>query len=134
FAVIEDAENEGRILILHAKNNLAPPQKGLAFRIEQHLVADGVIGSAIHFESEHVAVSADEALAANHDANTGTGAEEAAELLSIVLAAGALPVAKIEEEARAAGLLGKSQPLRQSKPFRTARKQLGVITRKDGMS
>jgi hypothetical protein len=47
FAVVADAENEGRVLVLHAKNNLAPPQKGLAFRLEQHMVADGVIGSTV---------------------------------------------------------------------------------------
>ena len=34
FAVIEDAENAGRYLVLHAKNNLAPPPQGLAFRLE----------------------------------------------------------------------------------------------------
>src|SRR6516164_7204535 len=66
FAVVADPEDKTRILLLHAKNNLAPPQKGLAFRIQQHLVTDdGVIGSAIFFEPEYVTnVSADEALAA----------------------------------------------------------------------
>jgi len=38
FAVIEDAEYDGRRLLLHAKNNLASPPQGLAFRLEQCLV------------------------------------------------------------------------------------------------
>src|SRR5258708_23714894 len=59
-----------------AKNNLAAPQKGLAFRLEQHIVAEGVIGSTVVFESEHVAVTADEALAADRDLETRTAKEE----------------------------------------------------------
>jgi KaiC/GvpD/RAD55 family RecA-like ATPase len=39
FAVIEDAENEGRRLFLHAKNNLAAPPQGLAFRLEPRVKA-----------------------------------------------------------------------------------------------
>ena len=43
FAVIDDAENEGRKLFLHAKNNLAAPPQGLAFRLEQRIVADNEV-------------------------------------------------------------------------------------------
>jgi hypothetical protein len=39
FAVIEDSEDETRRLLLQAKNNLGPKCKGLAFRIEQRLIA-----------------------------------------------------------------------------------------------
>src|SRR5262249_17328760 len=42
FAVIEDAEHDGRRLFLHAKNNLARASQGLAFRLEQCLVGDGI--------------------------------------------------------------------------------------------
>src|SRR5262249_40268378 len=92
FAVIADAERGGRALILHVKNNLAPPQKGLAFRLEQHLVADGVVGSTVHFESEHVAVTADEVMAVGSDTHKRTETEEAVEFLFTLLADGPLPV------------------------------------------
>jgi hypothetical protein len=117
FAVVADAENEGRVLLLHAKNNLAPPQKGLAFRLEQHLVADGVIGSTVVFESEHVTVTADEALAADGDVETRSAKEDVKNFLADILAQGPQPVSKIEEEAKAAGLLGGQQDIGQSKPF-----------------
>jgi putative DNA primase/helicase len=37
LAVITDEENEGRVLFLQVKNNIAPKQKGLAFRCLQTL-------------------------------------------------------------------------------------------------
>ena len=39
YAVIEDPEDDGRRLLLQAKNNLGPRCKGLAFRMEQRLIA-----------------------------------------------------------------------------------------------
>ena len=47
FAVIDDAENDGRKLFLHAKNNLAAPPQGLAFRLEQTIVADSIVASRV---------------------------------------------------------------------------------------
>jgi hypothetical protein len=126
FAIVADAEKEDRVLMLHAKNNLAPPQKGLAFRLEQHLVAQGVIGSTVYFESEHVAVTADEAMAADRDTDSRTETEEAVEFLLTLLTDGPLPVTKIEEEARAAGVFGGDGEIGQSKPFRRARQKLGI--------
>ena len=52
FAVIEDAEYDGRRLLLHAKNNLAPPPQGLAFRLEQCLVKGDIIASRILWDTE----------------------------------------------------------------------------------
>src|SRR5262249_41210672 len=110
-------------------NNLAPPQKGLAFRLEQHMVAEGVIGSTVVFESEHVTVTADEALAADRDVETRTAKEEAEDFLANILAEGPQPVRRIEEEAKAAGLWGGEQDIGQSKPFRLARSVLGIKPR-----
>ena len=67
FAVIEDAENVGRILFLHAKNNIARKPQGLAYRILQREVRPGIIPSYVDWENEHVTVSADEALRASED-------------------------------------------------------------------
>jgi hypothetical protein len=132
FAVVADSEDKARILLLHAKNNLAPTQKGLAFRIEQHLVCAGVIGSSISFEVEHVTgVSADEALAAE-GAGQATAKDEAKEFLLDVLGKGRMKIQEVEAMARSAGLLRDNQQLRQAKPFRTARSELGVVFSRDG--
>jgi len=132
FAVVADQEDKTRLLLLHAKNNLAPAQKGLAFRVEQHLVKDGIVGSSIFFESTHVTnTSADEALAAE-GGSAGTAKDEAVEFLKLVLAAGRVRVKDVEAEARAACLLGDEQPISKSKPFRDAREQLGVVPIRDG--
>jgi hypothetical protein len=137
FAVIEDSEDKTRRLLLQAKNNLSPKCDGLAFRIEQREVADGILSSNVVFEDEHVDRSIDEALSAS-EGRGGTGdsggglAHEAAEFLKIALAAGPADVLKIESEARAAGLLAEGKPVSQSKPFRSARKMLNVQLEKVG--
>ena len=64
FAVIEDVEHEGRRLFLGAKNNLARPPQGLAFRLEQSLIEGGIVASRIWGGTEPVAITANEALAA----------------------------------------------------------------------
>jgi putative DNA primase/helicase len=132
FAVVADPEDKTRILLLHAKNNLAPRQKGLAFRIEQHLVKEGVIGSCLFFEKEHVTdISADEALA---DENGGqmSAKEDAIEFLSTILVKGAVKIQDIEAEARNAGLLAENKQMRQSKPFRAAKAELHIISTREG--
>jgi putative DNA primase/helicase len=132
FAVVADQEDKTRLLLLHAKNNLAPAQKGLAFRVEQHLVKDGIVGSSVFFESTHVTnTSADEALAAE-GGSAGTAKDEVVEFLKLVLAEGRVRVKDVEAEARAACLLGDDQPISKSKPFRDARDELGVLSTRDG--
>jgi putative DNA primase/helicase len=127
FTVMADTENEGRVLVLHAKNNLASPQKGLAFRIQQHIVADGIVASSVCFDNEHVSQTADQALAAENGAGErATAKDDAAKFLRTVLADGPMAVADIEAEARAAGLLGATQPISQCKPIRSARDALGI--------
>ncbi len=134
FAVVADPDDKTRVLLLHAKNNLAPTQKGLAFRIEQHLVGNNnVVGSSIFFEPEYVTnVSADEALAVENSAGSVTAKDEAAEFLLDVLGKGRMKIQDIEAMARSAGLLRDNQQLRQAKPFRTARSELGVVFSRDG--
>ena len=134
FAVVADPEDKTRILLLHAKNNLAPSQKGLAFRIQQHLVTDdGVIGSSIFFESEHVTdLSADEALAAENGVGQTTAKDEVKEFLLTILANGRVTIPDIEAEARSAGLLGEDKQMRQSKPFRTAKVELHIVSTRQG--
>ena len=133
FTVVPDAENDGRVLLLHAKNNLAPRQPGLAFRLEQRIVADGIVASSICFDSQHVSQTADEALAAETGARSESSAKDAAvEFLKDVLANDRMAVADIEASARAAGMLGASTPINKDKPFRDAKKEIGVKATYDG--
>jgi AAA domain len=133
FAVVADQEDKTRVLMLHAKNNLAPPQKGLAFRVEQHIVKAGVIGSSICFEKEYVTnTTADEALAAESGSGQATAKDDVIEFLQLVLANGRVKVLDIEAEARAACLLGETQQMRQSKPFRAASDDLKIVKSRDG--
>ena len=129
FAVIEDPDDPDRRLFLHLKNNLAPKPQGLAFRLEQRVVAtdqktgEEIVGSCIVWDSEPVSTTADEAMSHHRDASAK---EDAVEFLRSVLAAAPIKVGEIEQQARDAGLLSEDQRLSQSKPFRSARKSLGI--------
>src|SRR5262249_57867865 len=67
FAVIEDADNEGRMLVLHAKNNMAPKPQGLAYRLLQTIVCDNILASQLHWDAAPVPISADQAFRATTD-------------------------------------------------------------------
>jgi hypothetical protein len=135
FVVIEDEEQDGHVLFLQVKNNLAPKQKGLGFRLEQRTI-DGhdIVASYVVWDGEHVAHTADEALNASETREGGdrTGKAEVVEFLRDALAAGPVDVLDIEQQARTAGLLGDSQRLKQSKPFRAAREEIGVVSDREG--
>jgi putative DNA primase/helicase len=135
FAVVEDAEDDNRRLFLQVKNNLGPKCKGLAFRMEQRLIPGDILSSNIFFESEHVTQSIDEALTASESRGGGgqtSSKEDAAEFLAEILAYGPVDVLEVERQARAATLLDDDKRLRQNKAFREARKDLGVLSTRDG--
>jgi putative DNA primase/helicase len=104
FAVIEDAAQEGRLLLLHAKNNLAKPPQGLAYRIEQCLVGDGIVASRILWGTEPVAITANEALAADSADPRRSARDEAAEWLQELLAKGPMAARDVQAQTEAAGL------------------------------
>jgi hypothetical protein len=130
FIVTPDAENEGRLLLMPSKMNIAPIKHGLAFRIEGCLIqnADGeeILTSRIAWESTPVTISADEALAA-HDENRGdrSAAAEAEEFLRDKLSAGPVAAKEAEEHARALGVPPRT--------LRRARKKLRVVAEKSGL-
>ncbi len=137
FAVIEDPEDDERRLFLQAKNNLGKKCKGLAFRLEQRLVADDIMSSNIMFEGEHVSQSIDEALVAseNRGGNKGgqnSSKEDVTQFLTEILVNGPVDVLEVESQARAAALLADDKRLRQNKAFRDAREALGVVATREG--
>jgi putative DNA primase/helicase len=135
YLIIEDPEDENRRLFLQAKNNLAPKSKGLAFRVEQRLIADGIVASNISWESDYVTASVDEALSASESRGGNenrSGKDEAAGFLRDVLAGGPVDVSEVETMARSAGLLGDNQRLGQNKAFQNARKELGATSDREG--
>jgi hypothetical protein len=127
FAVIEDAEHEGRRLFLHAKNNLARAPQGLAFRLEQCDVGKGIIASRIVWDSKPVLITANEALAADAVGTAHRSAgDEGAEFLRELLANGQVPVAQIADQSKGAGISWAT--------VRRAKKELGVIACKSDMA
>ena len=115
FAVIEDTDNEGRMLFLHAKNNMTRPPQGLAYRLEQRLL-DGLARpvSNIVWESEPVSMTANQALAAEAETSDKRSAlAEAEDFLREKLADGAMAVKEIEEFAD--GALISRATLRRAK-------------------
>jgi putative DNA primase/helicase len=127
FAVIEDADNDGRILFLHAKNNMAGKPQGLAYRLVQTIVGegDGIVASYIAWDPNPVVISADEALQANDGTSDRKTANEAEEYLREALAHGPIPAKEGEEGARAQGIAPRT--------LKRARKKLGVIAEKGGL-
>ena len=129
FAVIEDSSDTERRLLLHAKNNLAAPPQGLAFRLKQTIVGDlgkGIVASRVEWEQEPVTVTADEALAAEAAgaANTSSGVE-AENFLQELLAEGPVPAKQVRADVDAAALSWST--------VKRAKARLGIKAEKDGM-
>jgi hypothetical protein len=107
FAVIEDAEDKDRRLLLHAKNNLAAPPQGLAFRLRQTVVGGpgkDIVASCVDWEPDPVTITANEALAAETGSNGPSPCQEAEAFLRELLADGALPQKQVKADSHAAGL------------------------------
>jgi hypothetical protein len=134
--VIKDADNPDNRKLICDKTNIGSKPLGLTYIVQKTWITDPETGeeietSRICWGTQHIDESADEALG---DPAEPTHKDEAIDFLRKILANGPVPVATVEAEAQAARLLGESQPISQSKPFRSARNALGVITEKDGIS
>jgi hypothetical protein len=122
--VTRDTEDEIRRLFLPVKNNLAPLGKGLAFRLEQRLVADGIVGSSVSWETEPVTITADQALQAADDrGGRGRAGAEAEEFLLDALAGGAIAVKDLQDDAKQAGLSWAT--------LRRAKDRLGIVAERE---
>jgi len=105
--IAPDPKDHARRLFLQMKNNLAPDEGGLAFRIEGCNVP-GVTGSIatsrVSWESEPVTETADDILFAQETRKEKhTAVDSAADFLRQVLELGPVSVNQIEQEAKAAG-------------------------------
>jgi hypothetical protein len=125
FAVIADADNEARMLVLHAKNNMAPKPQGLAYRLLQTIVCDDIVASYVAWDSAPVRMSADEALGATEDKGSRGAREEAEAFLRERLADGSVPQKEVKADAEGAGLAWAT--------VRRAKDRLGIKPEKDGM-
>ena len=128
FAVIEDTDNEGRILFLHAKSNIGGKPQGLGYRLVQRIVGEegeGIVASYVVWDSEPVAMSADQALRASEDTGDRSATADAEGFLRDRLSAGPVPAKDGEEHARALGIAPRT--------LARARKKLGVIAEKVGL-
>lgn len=124
FAVIDDADDKDRRLLLHAKNNLAPPPQGLAFGLKQTIVGTGIVASCVEWEPEPVTITANEAMAAEAG-NTGTRPSEDAEtFLRELLADGPVTAKQVRAEAEDAGLAWRT--------VRRAKDRLGLKVKREG--
>ena len=124
FAVIEDPEDANRILFLHAKNNLAAPPQGLAYRLAQRIVGDGIVASHVVWDTEPVSITANQALAAEAAGTEHRNARaEAEDFLREALANGAVPQKDIKADAEGAGLSWAT--------VRRAKDQLGVVAKRE---
>jgi putative DNA primase/helicase len=126
FAVIEDAEDSSRRLFLHAKNNLAAPPPGLAFKIEQLVLPNGIATSRVAWEADPVNITADEAVAARRGKEVAPALDEAKQFLAGLMPPSGMGVKEIEKEAKEAGLAWGT--------VRRAKEELGYQSMKSGMS
>lgn len=126
YAVVPDPQDESRRLFLPIKSNVGRSVQGLAFSIKGVPLQDGIESSRVVFESQPVAITAEQALAAiPGDDDDRTAAGEAGEFLLAVLAGGPLPASEVFRQARMAG--------HSERTVRRAQKSLGIKPHKLGM-
>ena len=109
FAVVVDPDDEMRRLFLHVKNNLAAPPEGLAYRLNQKIVAGAadksIVASFVVWDTDPVTMTANEVLAAESASTKRKSAQtEAEEFLRGILADGPVPQKDIKGAADGAGL------------------------------
>lgn len=100
--VVNSKEDTSRKLFLSAKNNLAPPKQGLAYRIETIHVSDKKVRtSRVIWEKSYVDITADEAM--KEDKDRRHTRNEAADWLRGFLAEEKKPAVEVKEAASKAG-------------------------------
>jgi putative DNA primase/helicase len=131
FVVTDDPENE-RLLLVKAKNNLAPDVKALSYSIRavhagnDHRDGRAIYAPRVEWGHEHVEISATQAMRAEANGTAATNPrKEAKDFLSDILANGPMPQKDIEEAVK-----GESFSMRTIK---TAKKEMGIVSEKTGL-
>jgi len=147
FCVVHDPDDKNRRLVLPVKTNIGPEAEGLAYTLEQVLAGyyeeDGtkeeVWASRIVWADAPVSISADQAIAAGEVGVTSnprerepSATEAVTEFLQEILRYGPVEVTDIERDARKAGLLKDGQRANDAKPFRLAKKELQIASKREG--
>lgn len=123
WIVVADPDDKEKRLFLPSKNNLAKDRGGLAYRLEGHTLPGGIETCRVVWESDCVALTADQALAPPApDRRTAT--DEAEDWLRDLLAGGPMKVSDVQREAEEAGV--------GEKPLRSARERLRIKPMKSG--
>jgi putative DNA primase/helicase len=112
-----------RKLLLPVKNNIGARAAGLGYRLEQTLIPDGIVASRVAWDSAPVTVTANEAVRGSNTEPLPKRADAEA-LLREELASGPVAATTIEELATDLGI--------SERTLRRARKDLGVVPKKDG--
>jgi putative DNA primase/helicase len=131
YGVVNDADNK-RKLVVRAKNNLASAEtdKALAFRFGLRQVgADSQTGKEIWapyvlWESQHVDITAIEAMQAAADNRSLSARDEAKKFLADMLANGPVLRTEIEDAAEGNGVAWRT--------VERVKAELGIIARKSG--
>ena len=128
YVVVDDPEDEKARLFVKAKNNLAPDQHALRYRVGMRKVGNDpdtkeeIWAPYVEWGANHVEITATEAM--EGASSKGSAKQEAEEFLRSQLANGPVPQSEIEDAAKAHGISITGA-------LRRARQQLGVIPRKE---
>jgi putative DNA primase/helicase len=132
FALETDPADAKRRVLVEMKNELAPDQGMLSFRIAARELGQGQNAARVEFEPQHCPLSPSE-FAARQARSLNSATADAIEFLSALGGSGKqLKVSHIEHEARAAGLLRANQTLAQSRVLRDARTAMGLGIMREG--
>jgi putative DNA primase/helicase len=132
FALEADPADAKRRVLVEMKNELAPDQGMLAFRIASRELGQSQNAARVEFEPQHHPLSPRE-FAARQARSLHSATADAIEFLNALLgAAKQLKISQIEHEARAAGLLRANQTLAQSRVLRDARTVMGLAITREG--
>jgi putative DNA primase/helicase len=128
FVITSDKEDPRRRLFLPLKNNIGSDTSGLAFAIEPVTVpssAGPIDVSRVSWESEGVAITADEAMAPAMDSEERTDLDDARSFLLALLQDGPVPSTQVRRDSDGAGHSWAT--------IRRAQRALGIEATKEGM-
>ena len=130
YAVVDDNENNRKVMVKGKNNNAPRDQKALAYTFATKEVATDpetgapIIAPYIVWEPEHVDVTATEAMAAANEGRAPGARDKAIKFLQNELAVGPRAAKELTEMAEANDI--------SKRTLKRAKSELGVITTKDG--